>query len=721
MHVVDASKKDYPVHSDPQSTLLENETAIGKIVKLIAPGSTVLDVGCATGYLAELLRPKNCVVTGIDNNAEAAKTARKHCAEVIVADLETQSLPALFKRKKFDVVVFADVLEHLKAPGDVLQAAHRIVKTGGHVVASIPNIAHGAIRLALLAGNFDYTELGILDDTHLRFFTAKTLEEMFLATGYHIEQVDRTTVPLFGTSDLVPQLSEADFSAAVVDEVRRDPEHETLQFIVRAAPLAPAARNRQLAKRFLQANTELARVNAALRSRESNLAQIEVQRAELAAAADAAHREMLKAQTEFQNRDAELERAHARITELEGQDGVLTEGGHEAQRELLELRAALLKAQTEFQDRDAELERAHGHITELERQLGEVPFARRAGDAAGVEEIERQCRVLTEAGREAQRELLELRAALQHRDAEAENANAHSAQLQGQLAESEAALQARAGAVRDAQTEVEKAHAAVRSRDAEVERATAHIKRVETQRDEATRAMQNAQFEMLKSQAAVQNRDVEVERATVYIKQLETQRDETTRAMQDAHFEMLKSQAALGNLKEVRDLEVERATAYIGQLESQRDQLTRTGREAQQEQQEMRAALQNRDVEVERATAYIAQLESQRADAIRALQNRDAEVEGAVARMQELETTIVQLREAHAGVEQELSSAKQTMNELHSRFDETRRQLFEQTNSFLAVTQAENERLALLIDTVQSSRFWQLKRVLGRVRRAFTA
>ncbi len=679
MHVVDASKKDYPVHSDPQSTLLENETAIGKIVKLIAPGSTVLDVGCATGYLAELLRPKNCVVTGIDNNAEAAKTARKHCAEVIVADLETQSLPALFKRKKFDVVVFADVLEHLKAPGDVLQAAHRIVKTGGHVVASIPNIAHGAIRLALLAGNFDYTELGILDDTHLRFFTAKTLEEMFLATGYHIEQVDRTTVPLFGTSDLVPQLSEADFSAAVVDEVRRDPEHETLQFIVRAAPLAPAARNRQLAKRFLQANTELARVNAALRSRESNLAQIEVQRAELAAAADAAHREMLKAQTEFQNRDAELERAHARITELEGQDGVLTEGGHEAQRELLELRAALLKAQTEFQDRDAELERAHGHITELERQLGEVPFARRAGDAAGVEEIERQCRVLTEAGREAQRELLELRAALQHRDAEAENANAHSAQLQGQLAESEAALQARAGAVRDAQTEVEKAHAAVRSRDAEVERATAHIKRVETQRDEATRAMQNAQFEMLKSQAA------------------------------------------LGNLKEVRDLEVERATAYIGQLESQRDQLTRTGREAQQEQQEMRAALQNRDVEVERATAYIAQLESQRADAIRALQNRDAEVEGAVARMQELETTIVQLREAHAGVEQELSSAKQTMNELHSRFDETRRQLFEQTNSFLAVTQAENERLALLIDTVQSSRFWQLKRVLGRVRRAFTA
>jgi methionine biosynthesis protein MetW len=700
---VDASKKDYPVHSDPQSTLLENETAIGKIVKLIAPGSTVLDVGCATGYLAELLRPKNCVVTGIDNNAEAAKTARKHCAEVIVADLETQSLPALFKRKKFDVVVFADVLEHLKAPGDVLQAAHRIVKPGGHVVASIPNIAHGAIRLALLAGNFDYTELGILDDTHLRFFTAKTLEEMFLATGYHIEQVDRTTVPLFGTSDLVPQLSEADFSAAVVDEVRRDPEHETLQFIVRAAPLAPAARNRQLAKRFLQANTELARVNAALRSRESNLAQIEVQRAELAAAADAAHREMLKAQTEFQNRDAELERAHARITELEGQDGVLTEGGHEAQRELLELRAALLKAQTEFQDRDAELERAHGHITELERQLGEVPFARRAGDAAGVEEIERQCRVLTEAGREAQRELLELRAALQHRDAEAENANAHSAQLQGQLAESEAALQARAGAVRDAQTEVEKAHAAVRSRDAEVERATAYIRHVETQRDEATRAMQNAQFEVLKSQAALQSREAEIERAKAGFLQLERQQAELVASTDTAHREMVRVQHELKN----RELDVQRAAAHIGEIES--------------EIVAVRAALQRRDEDIERAVAHIGELESEMVAVRAALQNRDAEVEGAVAHIGNLETALQNRDAALAQLNEELLSAKQTMDEVNSRFDETRRQLFEQTNSFLAVTQAERERLALLIDTVQSSRFWQLKRVLGRVRRAFTA
>ena len=689
MHVVDASKKDYPVHSDPQSTLLENETAIGKIVKLIAPGSTVLDVGCATGYLAELLRPQNCVVTGIDNNAEAAKTARKHCAEVIVADLETQSLPALFKRKKFDVVVFADVLEHLKSPGDVLQAAHRIVKPGGHVVASIPNIAHGAIRLALLAGNFDYTELGILDDTHLRFFTAKTLEEMFLATGYHIEQVDRTTVPLFGTSDLVPQLSEADFSAAVVDEVRRDPEHETLQFIVRAAPLAPAARNRQLAKRFLQANTELARVNAALRSRESNLARIEIQRAELAAAADVAHREMLK-------------------------------------------------AQTEFQDRDAELERAHGHITELERQLGEVPFARRAGDAAGVEEIERQCRVLTEAGREAQRELLELRAALQHRDAEAENANAHIAQLQGQLAVSEAALQARAGAVRDAQTEVEKAHAALRTRDAEVERATAYIRHVETQRDEATRAMQNAQFEVLKSQAALQSRDAEVESATAHIKHVETQRDEATRAMQNAQFEVLKSQAALQS----RDAEVERATAGFLRLERQQAELVASTDTAHREMVRVQHELKNRDLDVQRAVAHIGELDSEIAKVRAALQNRDAEVEGAVAHIGNLETALqnrdaeVEGAVAHIGnletalqnrdaalaqLNEELLSAKQTMDEVNSRFDETRRQLFEQTNSFLAVTQAERERLALLIDTVQSSRFWQLKRVLGRVRRAFTA
>ena len=71
-------------------------------------------------------------------------------------------------------------------------------------MASIPNISHGAIRLALLSGRFDYQELGILDDSHLRFFTAKTIDELFLTAGFRIETVERVTLPLFAESDLVP-------------------------------------------------------------------------------------------------------------------------------------------------------------------------------------------------------------------------------------------------------------------------------------------------------------------------------------------------------------------------------------------------------------------------------------------------------------------------------------------------------------------------------------
>ena len=173
----------------------------------------------------------------------------------------------------------------------------------------------------------------------------------------------------------------------------------------------------------------------------------------------------------------------------------------------------------------------------------------------------------------------------------------------------------------------------------------------------------------------------------------------------------------------------------LAQAEIQSVKLAQSGETAAASEDVYKRQLQDRDQKIDRATALIADLENDRkraaaritelesdmTDVRAALQKRDGEVDGAVARMQELETTIAQLRELHAGVEQELSSAKGAMNELHSRFDETRRQLFEQTNLFLAVTQAENERLALLIDTVQSSRFWQLKRVLGRVRRAFTA
>src|SRR5205807_1264204 len=101
----------------------------------------------------------------------------------------------------------------------------------GYVVASVPNIAHGAVRLALMQGRFDYRDVGLLDETHLRFFTRRSLEELFKESGLAIAELRRTTAPIWETE--IP-LRREDFSDEVVEEVEADPESTTYQFVATA-------------------------------------------------------------------------------------------------------------------------------------------------------------------------------------------------------------------------------------------------------------------------------------------------------------------------------------------------------------------------------------------------------------------------------------------------------------------------------------------------------
>lgn len=99
-------------------------------------------------------------------------------------------------RQEFDYILFADVLEHLRDPEAVLKRALPSLKAGGKVIVSVPNIANLVMRLSLLAGRFDYTERGILDRTHLRFFTLANLKRMIANCGCDIVTVAATPVPM---------------------------------------------------------------------------------------------------------------------------------------------------------------------------------------------------------------------------------------------------------------------------------------------------------------------------------------------------------------------------------------------------------------------------------------------------------------------------------------------------------------------------------------------
>lgn len=242
--------KNYPDIPDIEKSLLHENSTFTKMLRFIDHHKQVVDFGCATGYFSHLLTQQQCIVTGVEINPEAAKVAEQYCQEVIVADLDFVSVTEILPHRQFDVAVFGDVLEHLRNPWQVLQDTKQILKEDGYIVASIPNIAHGAIRLALLQGKFEYTEFGILDNTHLRFFTRKTVEDLLENSGYLLKNIESTKVPFLANNDLVPQININDFDREMIEKMQQDQEIDTLQFVVKACPSTVEERLANLQNRY---------------------------------------------------------------------------------------------------------------------------------------------------------------------------------------------------------------------------------------------------------------------------------------------------------------------------------------------------------------------------------------------------------------------------------------------------------------------------------------
>lgn len=178
----------YPLKLEPYSSH-------SIILSRLGPGRgrRLLDVGAAHGALARLLSQQGFVVTAIEFDPELAGLTRQTGTEVVEVDLD-QSIPDF--GEPFDVIVYGDVLEHLKDPLRVLTGLNRYLAAEGKVVVSVPNVAHIAIRLMLLFGYFKYMDRGILDRTHLRFFTLRSFRRLLAQGGVRVEELVVTPVPL---------------------------------------------------------------------------------------------------------------------------------------------------------------------------------------------------------------------------------------------------------------------------------------------------------------------------------------------------------------------------------------------------------------------------------------------------------------------------------------------------------------------------------------------
>lgn len=153
----------------------------------------ILDVGTASGYLGRVLTGRGHCVTGIEKDPSTAEAAREHYNSLQVADLEAFDFPY---RRQFDYIIFADVLEHLRDPSAVLRCCIPALKENGKIIISVPNVANFLVRLSLLLGRFDYMDRGILDRTHFRFFTLRSLEKMVSEIACKVVEVIPTPLPV---------------------------------------------------------------------------------------------------------------------------------------------------------------------------------------------------------------------------------------------------------------------------------------------------------------------------------------------------------------------------------------------------------------------------------------------------------------------------------------------------------------------------------------------
>lgn len=166
---------------------------IVEFVSKIRCPARILEVGTAEGYLGAVLKEHGHYVVGIECNDALANKARAHYDRFHILNVETFDFCG---ENGFDVIIFADVLEHLNDPMTVLRRSLAGLAAGGQVIVSVPNIANFFIRGSLLLGRFEYGDRGILDRTHLRFFTLATLRKLLEECSLRGIEIAATPIPV---------------------------------------------------------------------------------------------------------------------------------------------------------------------------------------------------------------------------------------------------------------------------------------------------------------------------------------------------------------------------------------------------------------------------------------------------------------------------------------------------------------------------------------------
>jgi 2-polyprenyl-3-methyl-5-hydroxy-6-metoxy-1,4-benzoquinol methylase len=199
-----------PLRRTKDNGYFENrrEDVIGVIREQKLTAARVLELGCAAGVTGEALKPMlgTNFYVGIDSSEKAAEAARRRFDQVHVTDLNAAMPEDLgLQDQQFDLLLAMDVLEHLYDPWDVVARWASLLVPGGHVVVSMPNAQNIAVIERLVTGRFEYERDGLLDATHIRFFTFKTLMDLLTGAGLEIVIVHSVQGPQTDPAKLRPE------------------------------------------------------------------------------------------------------------------------------------------------------------------------------------------------------------------------------------------------------------------------------------------------------------------------------------------------------------------------------------------------------------------------------------------------------------------------------------------------------------------------------------
>ena len=203
------------------------------IVQLTGLNKNILEIGTSTGYMSQIFKNQGSSVTGIEIDPEAGHVAQEYCDRMIIADVETLELDKTFEPGSFDVIVCGDVLEHLKNPESILKTIKKFLKPSGYLVVSLPNFCHGDVLLTIMNGDFRYTSVGLLDETHLRFFGLKNIFSLFARCGYGISDIQTTNLEI-GKTELA--INQNKIPPDLLNFIKSLPNSSVYQYIFKAHP-----------------------------------------------------------------------------------------------------------------------------------------------------------------------------------------------------------------------------------------------------------------------------------------------------------------------------------------------------------------------------------------------------------------------------------------------------------------------------------------------------